>query len=255
MTLSTSAVAVCCCSDSRSSLSSRVFSMAMTAWSAKVSRRSNLPIGKRVRFSTANQDRARRFSLAQQGNHQCRSMAVANSHLPALGKLVAFEKVGDMNGSCFEHRTTGHPVVGEWLSLPEGSTERTGMRKRDHRIPVAAKNCRVQRLTETHSSPDNRVQDRLDVGRRAADRSKDSGRARLLLQSLTQLARARFEFLLQHIAGGLLSARTHLRSGRTKVATLCSALRAFARQGHLVGTVTGPLPRGGPPAKDAGRQP
>src|SRR6516164_1982471 len=30
MTLSTSAVAVCCCSDSRSSLSSRVFSMAMT---------------------------------------------------------------------------------------------------------------------------------------------------------------------------------------------------------------------------------
>ena len=42
MTLSTSAVAVCCCSDSvrspvrwRSSLSSRVFSMAMTAWLAK----------------------------------------------------------------------------------------------------------------------------------------------------------------------------------------------------------------------------
>ena len=35
MTLSTSAVAVCCCSDSRSSLSSRVFSIAMTAWVAK----------------------------------------------------------------------------------------------------------------------------------------------------------------------------------------------------------------------------
>ena len=35
MTLSTSAVAVCCCSDSRSSLSRRVFSMAMTAWAAK----------------------------------------------------------------------------------------------------------------------------------------------------------------------------------------------------------------------------
>ena len=35
ITLSTSAVAVCCCSDSRSSLSSRVFSMAMTAWAAK----------------------------------------------------------------------------------------------------------------------------------------------------------------------------------------------------------------------------
>ena len=34
MTLSTSAVAVCCASDSRSSLSNRAFSMAMTAWSA-----------------------------------------------------------------------------------------------------------------------------------------------------------------------------------------------------------------------------
>ena len=36
MTCSTSEVAVCCCNDSRSSLSSRVFSIAMTAWSANV---------------------------------------------------------------------------------------------------------------------------------------------------------------------------------------------------------------------------
>ena len=35
MTLSTSAVAVCCCSDSRSSLSSRAFSIAITACAAK----------------------------------------------------------------------------------------------------------------------------------------------------------------------------------------------------------------------------
>ena len=37
MTLSTSDVAVCCSSDSRNSLSSRVFSMAMTAWAEKFS--------------------------------------------------------------------------------------------------------------------------------------------------------------------------------------------------------------------------
>ena len=36
ITLSTSALAVCCCSDSRSSPTRRVFSMAMTAWSANV---------------------------------------------------------------------------------------------------------------------------------------------------------------------------------------------------------------------------
>ena len=35
MMRSTSDVAVCCCSDSRNSLSRRVFSMAMTAWAAK----------------------------------------------------------------------------------------------------------------------------------------------------------------------------------------------------------------------------
>ena len=36
MICNTSAVAVCCSSDSRSSVNSRVFSIAMTAWSAKV---------------------------------------------------------------------------------------------------------------------------------------------------------------------------------------------------------------------------
>ena len=36
MTFSTSAVADCCCRDSRSSLSNRAFSMAITAWSANV---------------------------------------------------------------------------------------------------------------------------------------------------------------------------------------------------------------------------
>ena len=50
MTLSTSAVAVCCCSDSprsavrwRNSLSSRAFSIAITAWSAKPLMRSSSP--------------------------------------------------------------------------------------------------------------------------------------------------------------------------------------------------------------------
>src|SRR5215469_18314846 len=36
MTCNTSAVAVCCSSDSRSSVNSRAFSIAITAWSAKV---------------------------------------------------------------------------------------------------------------------------------------------------------------------------------------------------------------------------
>src|SRR5262245_12663267 len=50
MTLSTSAVAVCCCSDSRSSLSSRVFSMAMTACAGEVFDKLDLLVRERPDF-------------------------------------------------------------------------------------------------------------------------------------------------------------------------------------------------------------
>src|SRR5262249_44818610 len=39
-----------------------------------------------------------------------------------------------------------------------------------------------------------------------------------------------------------INARSRLRSGRTKLAAACWTICAFARQGHLVGTVTGPPP-------------
>ena len=61
MTLSTSEVAVCCSSDSerssvrwRSSLSSRVFSMAMTAWAAKFVHQLDLLVGERTDFLAVN---------------------------------------------------------------------------------------------------------------------------------------------------------------------------------------------------------
>ena len=56
MTLSTSAVAVCCWSDSRSSLSRRVFSMAMTAWFGEVLQQVDLLIGKWPHFLAINGD-------------------------------------------------------------------------------------------------------------------------------------------------------------------------------------------------------
>ena len=59
------------------------------------------------------------------------------------------------------------------------------------------------------------------------------------------LARAcRIELLCQFgvrsLACGATNARSRLRSARTKLATVRSALRAFARQGHLVGTPVDP---------------
>ena len=68
MTLSTSAVAVCCCSDSRSSLSSRVFSMAMTAWAAKFVDQLDLLIGERAHLLAVDTDHADQLVLLEHRN-------------------------------------------------------------------------------------------------------------------------------------------------------------------------------------------
>ena len=76
-----------------------------------------------------------------------------------------------------------------------------------------------------------------------------------LLPSLGELALSSCSRSAGALRGCALGthARVCLRSGRTKVATARSALRPLARQGHLVGTVTGPLPvEEVPPAKDGG---
>ena len=51
-------MAVCCCSNSRSSLSSRVFSMAMTAWAAKFLHQLDLLVGERPNLLAINSNRA-----------------------------------------------------------------------------------------------------------------------------------------------------------------------------------------------------
>ena len=58
MTLSTSDVAVCCSSDCRNSLSSRVFSMAMTAWAAKFCHQLDLLVGERPNLLPVDDDHA-----------------------------------------------------------------------------------------------------------------------------------------------------------------------------------------------------
>ena len=75
MTLSTSAVAVCCCSDSRSSLSSRVFSMAMTAWAAKFVHQLDLLVGEGTNFLAINGECADQFVLLQHRDGESRPYA------------------------------------------------------------------------------------------------------------------------------------------------------------------------------------
>ena len=74
MTSSTSAVAVCCSSDSEfaccSASNSRVFSMAMTAWSAKVVNQLDLLVGKGTNFLAGQPERPDQFAFVQHRNGQ-----------------------------------------------------------------------------------------------------------------------------------------------------------------------------------------
>ena len=77
MTRSTSDVAVCCSSDSvrsvvrwRNSLSSRVFSMAMTAWAAKFCQQFDLFVGEWPHFLPVNRNGADQFVFLEHRNHE-----------------------------------------------------------------------------------------------------------------------------------------------------------------------------------------
>ena len=86
MTCSTSEVAVCCSSDSvrssvrwRSSLSRRVFSMAMTAWAAKFSDQLDLLVGKRPDLLAVNDDGAEQLVFLEHRHDDVGSRACASS--------------------------------------------------------------------------------------------------------------------------------------------------------------------------------
>src|SRR5438552_2382804 len=86
MTLSTSAVAVCCCSDCLSSFNSRVFSMAMTAWLAKFETSATcLSVNGRTSWRSRGQEQKQPGS-PDQPNGSCR---VRNCHRYQCGRLTS----------------------------------------------------------------------------------------------------------------------------------------------------------------------
>src|SRR5262249_10496148 len=127
---------------------------------------------------------------------QGRSMIVAESHLSALRVLVAVEEVWDMDRPRFEHRPSAHPAAVERMSVTEvSSTEWPGVRMVHYDVAVAKHDHRVQCLAETSSPPDNCVEHCLDVRRRARDDAQYLGGRRLLVQCLSESARACLDVL------------------------------------------------------------
>src|SRR5262245_25017076 len=101
-------------------------------------------------------------------------------------------------------------------------------------------------LANAHCISQHGLEHRLKLARRTRDDAQHLRARRLLLQSLGELTGARFGLLFQldQRIGLAANVRSRLRSVRTRLAVACWALCAFERQGHLVGTVTGPLPVG-----------
>jgi hypothetical protein len=95
-------------------------------------------------------------------------------------------------------------------------------------------------LTEAARVGQNSLKDRPKVAWRTGDRAEYLGGRRLLLQRLGKMPPH-----LGELTGARL-ARFRLRSGRTKLAGARWTICTFARQGHLVGTVTGPPLRPSP---------
>ena len=80
MTFKTSDVAVCCSSDSvrssvrwRSSLSSRVFSMAMTAWRGEILHQLDLLVGEGAHFLAVDSDGADQFVVLEHRHREERA--------------------------------------------------------------------------------------------------------------------------------------------------------------------------------------
>ena len=123
MTLSTSAVAVCCSSDSVSSRvrccsasNSRTFSIAITAWSAKVVT-SSICLSVNGRRWCVSDDHADRRAFTQQRDAK-HSAETAQVSLPPAVVFRIRQNIGDVNGPTFEHDSADERTALElqWLT-------------------------------------------------------------------------------------------------------------------------------------------
>src|SRR5215831_6188455 len=104
-------------------------------------------------------------------------------------------------------------------------------------MPVEFENGHVFGFAKARRTLGDDVKHWLELGRRGADDPQNLSHRRLLLERLGKpLFQLRF--------ADRVNALARLRCLRTKTGNASSALRLFASQGHLVGTVTGPLSAG-----------
>ena len=266
MTLSTSAVAVCCCSDSRSSLSRRVFSMAMTAWAAKFCDQLDLLVGERPHLLAVDDDGADQLVVLEHRHHdQCAS---ARESTAATDERVAFEL-----GRVVLRSAIGPPVWSR--DAAEGDFRRRidtvvprALRRHGRAAHRAMAPRRKPSPSHRNSMPNLASQMRGAFASMAWNTGSSSPGEPEMTRSTSEVAvccssasaaccRAVASVRLASFFGSACFCRSahvwrpepralRLRSGRTRLATVRSALRAFARHRHLVGTSIDPGSPGEP---------
>src|SRR5215467_10255619 len=104
MTFSTSAVAVCCCSDWRNSFSSRAFFDGNDGLRGEGPEKRYLLVRKRVNFGTSKLECSDRHPLTQQWHTSDRPMSEPPCHGASFGKVLGLRlEVNYMNGLPLEN--------------------------------------------------------------------------------------------------------------------------------------------------------
>src|SRR6516164_7785646 len=212
----------------------------------------NLALGKLFSVGSCNRDRSNGVAVKQQ--RHCHDASIGYCLGETQGTVGGIRLyVRDLGDSAVQYRTADSRVLARWPRKypPKGLqplSAQTMTASKVQEIAVEPHHEGELAIAQPHCALGNRVEHRLDVGRRARDDAQDLGGGGLLLQHFSKVlsrfgefASAYFELPLQ-VEGVPPSANAGscLRSGRTKLTAARWALCAFERQGHLVGTVIGP---------------
>ena len=194
ITCKTSAVAVCCSNASRVSVISRVFSIAMTAWSAKVRHQLDLPLGEQLHALTEEGEHADYCPVTQKWHPE---IGAYPSDRGRLGQSIfgVGGDIGDMYDVAFKSDPPDRGVTaGSKRLLPhERNTRRC---RKSHATPDSdrlrprASRSRTVGVAQPRRGFEQRVEHRLQVESRATDDLQHLAGRGLVFERFLQIARA-----------------------------------------------------------------
>src|SRR5215831_1042378 len=152
----------------------------------------DLLVGEGVDFGPADYDHADRYSFAQKRRRQHGAKATTN---PWKLRLDPRRDVIDMDRPAFDNGESSRIVTADRASrVGQGKGSKPG--DEPQRVPLDAADYRVVCSAESSRILGNRIENRLNIGGRLTDDTKNLACRRLLLQGLSNLRMRRGERLI-----------------------------------------------------------